>query len=307
MGKRMLGILLMIAASGATAAEKRDEVTQAFPFKAGKVVMVESGALDISLRVADIPEIRVHIEIVAGALSQKAATAWVDAHRATITDGEDELRITAPDPSGVKLFKGVIVTRARIELVVPPGTRPDLSTSSGTLRVDGEMTADKPVRLRTASGDLEFAGWVRELEARSTSGDIDLRASRAIDRMFARSASGSVRLQGGARTLRCDTSSGNVRAEGLLGGVGIATTSGNVLLRFDALAAGDLVSVTTTSGKVRITLPPASAPAGELMSARGQIHSVYPGEVDAKGGKLKLAGTASKVVVTTTSGLIDLS
>ena len=42
------------------------------------------------------------------------------------------------------------------------------------------------------------------------SGDIVLNASRAIEKLMARSASGSIELSGGARNVRCDTSSGDI-------------------------------------------------------------------------------------------------
>jgi len=258
------------------------------------------------VRASDIPEIRLRIQLVADAFSTAKATAWVDAHRPAIEDSEGELRIMTPNPSGISLFKGVLVTRARIELTLPPNVRPDLSVVAGSLRVEGEFPDARPLRLRTASGDSEFTGWAPEIEARSTSGEIVLRASRAFEKVMARSASGSVELTGGARGVRCDTSSGKVELSGLLGPVGVATTSGNVVARFDALAPGDEARVTTTSGRVRITLPPGSQPGGELTSSKGEIRSVFPGNSDPKAIRLSLTGPGPKVFVTTSSSRIEL-
>ena len=205
-----IGAVVILLASAAVAAEKNEVVEKSFPSHAGKVVLVDAGPLDLSVRASDIPDIRLRIQLIADALSDAKATAWIEAHRPTVEDADGELRITAPDPSGIKLFKGVIVTRARIELTLPPNVFPDLSTSSGSLRVDGEFPDVRPFRIRTASGDSEFAGWTPEVEARSTSGDIVLRASRAFEKLMARSASGSVELAGarGARaaTRRAGTS-----------------------------------------------------------------------------------------------------
>jgi tol-pal system protein YbgF len=132
-------------------------------------------------------------------------------------------------------------------------------------------------------------------------------ADLARDRLLLlRSSSGNVLLTGGARVLRCDTASGKVRLEGLLGPVGIATTSGTVTARFDALAPTDEIKVSTTSGAVAITLPPGSTPGGELSSAKADIRSVYPGTADPEGGKLQLSGSGPKLAVTTTSGKIEL-
>jgi len=267
---------------------------------------VDGGPLDVTVRASDIQDIRLKIELIATAITEKKAIAWLDAHRATVQDSADELRITAPSPSGISLFKGVIVTRATIELTVPLNARPDLSTGSGALRVSGEFPDAKPLRLRTSSGDTEFSGWAPEVEARSTSGEVALRASRAIDNLMARSASGAVELTGGARAVRCDTSSGTVRLSGLLGPVGIATTSGNITARFDALQPADEVRVTTTSGRVAITLPPGCQPGGELVSTKGEIRSSFPGLSDPQTIRLGLSGTGPKVFVTTTSSRIEV-
>ncbi len=297
---------LLLVASSATAAEKNEVTEKSFPSHAGKVVLVDAGPLDLYVRASDIPEIRLRIQLVADAISAAKATAWVDAHRPTVEDSEGELKITAPDPSGISLFKGVLVTSARIELTLPPNVRPDLSASAGSLRAEGEFPDARPLRLRTASGDGEFTGWAPEIEARSTSGEITLRASRAFEKLMARSASGSVELTGGARSVRCDTSSGKVELSALLGPAAIATTSGNVIARFDALAPSDEVRVTTTSGRVRISLPPGSQPAGELTSSKGEIRSSFPGNSDPKTIRLTLTGAGPKVFVTTSSSRIEL-
>jgi len=301
-----IGVGLVLLASAAVAAEKKETVEASYPFHPGKVVLVDGGPLDVLVRASDIQDIRVKIELIATAITEKKAVAWVDAHRPTVQDGADELRITAPSPAGISLFKGVIVTRAHVELTLPLAARPDLSTGSGALRVSGEFADAKPLRLRTSSGDTEFTGWAPEVEARSTSGEISLRASRAIDNLMARSASGPIELTGGARAVRCDTSSGAVRLSGLLGPVGIATTSGRIAAHFDALQPGDEVKITTTSGRVALTLPPGCQPGGELVSTNGEIRSAFPGLSDPKTVRLGLSGNGPKVFVTTISSKIEV-
>jgi hypothetical protein len=307
MKRSAIALVLLLSASVVTAAEKSEVFEKSFPSQPGKVVLVDAGPLDLSVRASDIPEIRVRVELVVAALSENQATAWVEAHRPTLADSEGELHITAPDPGGMSILKGVLPTRARIELILPPNVRPDLSTSSGSLRVSGEFAEAKPLRLRAASGDTELSGWAPEVEARSTSGDITLHASKAIDKLMVRSASGSVELTGGVRSTRCDTSSGDVHLSGLLGPAGIATTSGNIAVRFDTLAAGDEVRIETGSGRVRVALPPGCTPGGVLATTSGDIRSAYPGETDPKATKLTLSGSGPKVFVTTRSGRIDLS
>ena len=300
-------VALVFLAPLAWGAEKSELINQTFPTAPGKIVWVDAGPLDLLVRAAEVPEIRVRIELSAGAFKEKQALAWIESHRPVIADTPEQLRIDAPDPRGLKLFRGVVASRARIEVVVPANVRPDVSTSSGTLRLEGEFAGGRPLRGRTASGEIELAGWAPEVELRSTSGDLRVRASRAIPSLLVRTASGDIVLTGGARLVRCDSSSGSILLEGLIGPIGIATTSGNVTAAFDALERGDEVKITTTSGKVRIALPPQTAPAGELASARGQIRSVYPGDADPKGGRLRLAGAGPKLTVTTSSGKIELN
>ncbi len=305
---RRLAVLLVsiLLATVAVAAEKSEVITKTFPAPADKLVLVDAGPLDVTVRIAEIAEIRVKIELVAGALSGSQAVAWVEAHRPSFEDSEGGLRIVAPDPPGTDLGKGVIISKARLELVVPPAVRVDLSSSSGNLSAEGEFAATRLLRLRTASGDLEFNGWAPEVEARSTSGTIRVHASKAISSLLARSAGGDVEVSGGVRGFRCDTSSGDIRAEGLVGSAAILTSSGSVTARFDALAPTDSVSITTTGGRVRVTLPPGTQPSGELVSS-GEIRSSYAGEGDAKGGKLVLSGNGPRLTVTSVKGKIELS
>ena len=301
-----LGAVLFLLASVVTAAEKSQVIEKSFPSQLGKVVRVDVGPLDVYVRASDIPDIRLKVELVAAAFSEKQANAWIEAHLPTIDDTEGELRITAPDPGGLSLFKGVIVTRARVELTLPQSARPDLSTSSGTLRAEGEFPEAKPLRLRSGSGDIEFTGWVSRLEARTVSGNIQVLATRAIDDLLGRSSSGAIELTGGARKTQCDNASGDVHLAGLLGPTVVNTTSGDVVARFDALPAGQEGRFTTGSGKVRVTLPPGTEPGGVLASTRGDIRSSFPGKTDPEAIKLDLSGKDPKVFVTTGSGKIEL-
>ena len=306
MRRAALPLALLLVAGTAVAADKNEVINQTFPATPGKVVLVDAGALDLFVRAADIPDIRVHVELAAGAFKAAQATQWIDSHRPTFEDSEGQLRILAHDPGGVKLFKGVVVSKARMELVLPLTVSPDLSTTSSTMRVEGEFSDARPLRLRSASGDIELSGWAPDVEVRTTSGSVTLKAARAFDRLLARSASGMIALTGGARSVRCDTSSGAVSLAGLLGPLAVVTTSGDMTLAFDAIPPEAEVRLSSASGRVRLTLPPGTQPGGEVASVRGEIRSVYPGTSPANEPRLKLSGTAPKLTITTTSGKIEL-
>ena len=295
-----------LIAATAWSAERTETIAKTYTAQPGKAVIIDAGPLDVAVRSAEIDEIRLKVELTAGAFSEKQALAWLDAHRPVIQDTPESLLLTAPDPRGVKLFKGVVISRARVELVLPYFVRPDLSTSTGNITVEGEFPAAKPLRLRVASGSVEFSGWAAEVEARSTSGDLRVHALRALDYFLARTADGNVLLTGGARRVRCDASSGDVRLEGLLGPLGVVSTSGDVLAQFDTLSAGDEVRISATSGQIRVGLPPGAAPGGEVTSKSGEIRSAFPGTADPKGGRLTLSGTVGALFVSTTKGKIEL-
>ena len=306
MRRAALPLALLLVAGFAAAADKNEVITKTFSAAAGKVVLVDAGALDLFVRAADITEIRVRAELAAGAFKEAQAKQWIDSHRPTFEDSEGQLKIYAPDPGGVKLFKGVVVSRARMELVLPLSVRPDLSTTSSTIRVEGEFGDARTLRLRSASGDIELSGWAPDVEVRTTSGRVTLKAARAFDRLLARSASGMITLTGGARNVRCDTSSGAVSLGGLLGSLAVVTTSGDMTLSFDAIPADADVRLASASGRIRLTLPPGTQPGGEVASVRGEIRSVYPGTAPANEPRLRLSGKAPRLAITTTSGKIEL-
>ncbi len=305
MRRSWLWVALMLASLSLEAAERKETITKQAAAKEGMQVVVEAGSLDLVVRVSAIDEVRVEAELACAGFKEKAVDAWVASHRPEFVETAEAFKVLVRRTESA-FFKGVVVTRARLNLVVPPYVQLDLSSTNGNVQLDGELPKARPLRLRSASGDLEFVGYAPEVEARTTSGDIRLRFSKPVDSVLARTASGDMEVVGGARLVRADSSSGEVRMTGLLGPVGVATTSGDVVLMFDTLPEGSEVRVTTTSGKVRLTLPPGSKPGGEVSSVSGEIRSAYPGQTPGKGGKLELSGNGPKLFVSTTSGRVEL-
>ncbi len=303
----LLCTVVLHAATALHAAERREVIQRVFPAAPGRLVLIDAGPLDLLVRAADVPEIRINAELAAGALKEAQAVAWIEAHRPVIEDDPDAFKFTVPEVRRFGLLRGVVASRARVEVVLPFRVLPDLATSSGNLTVQGEFPDARPLRLRTATAEVLLAGWAPKVELRSTSGSMEVRASRPLDEFLARSASGNVVLSGGARLARCDNASGTIRLNALVGPAGVATTSGSVALQFDALTAGDEVRVTTSSGRVSVSLPPGAEPGGELSSSRGEIRSSYGGEASPEGGRFTLRGRKPVLTITTTSGRIDLS
>jgi DUF4097 and DUF4098 domain-containing protein YvlB len=298
--------ILMLAVGAAFAAERQETIEKTFAAPAGKRVVVDAGALDLSVRRAEINEIRLRVELSAAALREAQANAWVERHMPTIEDSAAEFRFTAPDVREIRLFRGVIIGRARVELVLPAGLQSDFSTSSGNLTVEGEFSQARPMRLRSASGTVQFTGWAPELEVRTTSGDMRVQVTRPLDRLLTRSAGGSLTFTGGAREARCESASGAMRLEALLGDLSVTTSSGNVTALFDAVGADHQVRISTTTGRVQVTLPPGTEPGGEIASTRGEIRSSFPGHTSTEERRLLLAGSGPKIYVATASGKVEL-
>lgn len=286
-------------------AERSEAISKRAPAREGKILVVEAGPLDVSVRTSPIEEIRVDVELACAGLKEKTVESWLEASRPSFEDSNEAMKILVKG-NGLGLFRGLVITKAKMSLVVPPYIRLDLSSSRGNLKVEGDFHASQPLRLFSGSGDVEFLGFAPEVETRTTSGDIRLRFAKPVDSLLVRTASGDVEVVGGVRLLRCDTSSGELRAVGLLGSVGVATTSGDVSLNFDALPGDSQVKVSTTSGKVVVSLPPGAQPSGEVQSASGEIRSVYPGETPGKGGRLLLSGHGPSLAISTSSGRIEL-
>lgn len=299
------GVFVLLLPALLHGAERSEVISKRAAAQEGKIVMVEAGPLDVSVRASPIEEIRVDVELTAAALKEKTVKAWLEASRPNFEDSNETLKILVKG-GGAGLFHGLVSTKAKMNLVVPPYIRLDLSSVSGDLSVEGDFPACRPLRLFSTSGDIEFLGFAPEVEARSTSGDIRLRFSRPVDSLLVRTASGDAKVVGGVRLLRCDTSSGDLRAVGLLGSAGVATASGDVSLKFDALPKDAEVNVSTASGDVMVSLPPGVQPSGEVHSGWGEIHSVYAGESPGKGGLLLLKGPGPRLMITSRSGWVAL-
>ena len=76
-----LPLAFLLVAGTALAGDKDLVINETFPSRPGKVVLIDAGALDLSVRAADIGEIRVHAELGAGSFKASQSKAWIDAHR----------------------------------------------------------------------------------------------------------------------------------------------------------------------------------------------------------------------------------
>lgn len=143
--------------------------------------------------------------------------------------------------------------------------------------------------LKTVSGDIRVIGSDGTVHANTVSGDIEVRGSSGG--VEARAVSGSVRIK------NC---SGDVLAE---------TVSGSI--QYDAVSSdAEKVTLRSTSGSVRATLPPDFSAAVQVVTVSGKIRSDLPMEITREEKKVLkgvLGSGETSLRINTVSGNITIS
>jgi len=301
----VLLLLLFLVPCSAFTASRSLSRSFTFPGKDGKRIVVDTSDMDVHLRVGDVKKILVIVEAHISNVTERQAKAWAAMHTPEINDSEEVVRIeTRRGPKGIL---GHLTAKARLSIVAPLGTVPDLATLSGDITVTGDFPGAKPLRLATMTGNISFIGAAHSLTAIATSGKVDLQVVRPLEELIVRTTSGRVSFTGGARKVSVDTASGAISLDNLSGSVEISTSSGSVILAWDRLETGDRVAIRSTKGKVHLAIPVGVSPSGELRTVKGAIESRIPGTVAAGGSTFELSGEGPLLDVETAKGDILLT
>lgn len=190
------------------------------------------------------------------------------------------------------------------------------------VRVDVEVPADRPVSLRSTSGDLTTVDLVGAQDLRSTSGDVTVRGSRGRIEVVTTSgdiegeelsaarlstASGDVTVSGARGSLWVDTSSGDVIVRGALDSLALSTGSGDI----DADGAPRGVRASTSSGdcEVRGIVGEFEVDTGSGQVMLGMVGPIRRGSASTSSGDVDVT-VGPKVACTfslkTSSGTIDM-
>jgi len=299
-------VLLLVTVSPALAAQKELTQTDQFPAADGKTVFVDAATLDVRLRAADVRSIEVATELRIAGVSEERAASWIVDHTPQFSDDVSRLEVSARPGRQGFLWLGLLTARARIGLVVPPTVIPDITTTAGNVAIRGDFASATPLRLRTATGQIELNGAAGSLDVRSASGDATVDVLRPLDRLFARTSSGDVTLTGGAREVKVDTASGDVRLTDLSGPAEVTTSTGKVFLSWDRLDPDATVTVRSASGRIHLALPEGLRPRGTLTTTAGTIRSDLPGTVNEAGDTVTLQGDGPLLQIETASGEITV-
>ena len=295
---------VVVLAGFAHAAKREVSGTESFPATEGKKVLVDVADLNVTVRTADVREIEVTTDIRISGVGEEKAESWVTDHTPQMEDSPTELRLRAERAQHGFLGLGLLTARAKLSMVIPMDAVPDITTTGGEIELRGDFAHSRPLRLRTATGDMELTGAAPEIRIHTSDGDSRIDVVRPLDRLFVRTASGGISLVGGARSAEVDTASGTVWLDNLSGSVRVQNSTGKVTLRWDRLDADATVQVETSSGKVRLIVPDGTAASGTLRTTSGRIRCDLPGTVNEAGDTVELAGGGPTLDVVSVTGEI---
>ncbi len=306
--KTLLPAVLTVswAAFGSTA-QKDLDVTERFPFVEGKTLVVDAADLDVTLRTADLSQIEAQVQLHISGTGDEKGQGWIDDHTPSFDDAEDVLHVTVNPAKSGFLWFGSLSARARLDLLVPGGVIPDLTTTKGSLQVRGDFPDARPLRLRSMAGDMTMTGAAASLRIDGADGDINIEVIRPLEAFTASTSSGDVRLVGGAQEAKVSTASGKIWLENLSGSIDVSTSTGKISITWDRLGKDSTIRIRSSSGRVQLAVPQGVNPQGTLTTTTGSITSELPGEVAGDGSTLRLSGDGPTFDVETASAEIVLS
>ncbi len=301
------GLLVLAGCARSTTPHNVHE-THTFPAAAGKLIRLDVRSLDVHVKVAEATAISATVDLQVRSSSRAATRRWIERNTPSFEDSESVLEVHLP----AREHRGIVVvgfmhSEGRLDLVVPPSCRLEVKTSSGDVRIEGEVALSGPVRVNTSSGDVTVSGGVRELIADTSSGDVRV-TGPALAALEADTSSGDVTLTGGSARAIVDTSSGDVKVDKLTGDLSADTSSGGVSASWEHLGAGGKIRVRTSSGDVRLSLPEGTLLGGEVTTKSGRIHSDFKASQEKRGRSMSFEapGETAELEVRTSSGGVTL-
>lgn len=298
--------LVALGPSVTDAAQREHSGTETFAAPDGTRVVIDAATVDIRLRTADVTELEVATELRISGVGEEKAERFIADHTPTTEIADGRITVTIkPGPSGF-LGLGTLTARTRVAFLLPSHVIPDITTTSGSITIRGDLPDAHPLYLRSATGDIELTGATAAVDIRTASGDARLDLIRPVDRFYASTSSGSVSLSGGARKVNADTASGSVWMANLSGDANVATSTGKITLSWDRLETRNRVVVQSDSAQIRLTIPEGTSPRGSLSTIGGTLRSDFPGVVSENGDTITLAGDGPEFVVDSASGNIVL-
>jgi DUF4097 and DUF4098 domain-containing protein YvlB len=301
-----LSLMFMLTVLYTDAAQRELLKTERFPTTAGKLVVIDAADLDVTVRAADVHELIVTTDLQISGVGEKRAESWINNHTPTFNDSEEKLLVTVQPGKDGFMGLGLLTARARMRVVLPTNVIPDLTTTSGRIKLHGDFPDADPLRLRTATGDMELTGAAGSIDIRTTSGDSTVDVMRPLTSFFARTSAGHVTLTGGALSAHAETASGDIRLSNLSGSVHASSSTGRVSLSWDRLGPSSTIKALTAQSRIMLVIPAGSEPRGTLRTVTGTIRSDFPGHISEQGDSVFLEGGGAVIEAETASGQLTL-
>ena len=166
-GSLIVTCLCILASSSAPAAQREHSATQTFRAPEGTRLVIDSASVDIRLRTADVDEVEVATELKISGVGEERADRYITSHMPSTELSEDRISVVVdPGRSGF-LGLGTLTARARIRFLLPGRVIPDITTTSGSVAIRGDLPNARPLYLRTATGDMELVGAAASADIRS--------------------------------------------------------------------------------------------------------------------------------------------
>jgi hypothetical protein len=220
-------------------------------------------------------------------------------------DDGDTLLVRSVRKGGINWGSSRATGRVVVEM--PPDMDLEVDSASGSCTLTGDF-GEAALSIDATSGPVRIAGAARELNVDTASGSVAAELSRPAQRLVADTASGSITVTGGAHRVEADSSSGGIRLSGLLGDASLDSSSGSITAHWSSLPTGTAIAADTSSGRVRLTLPPGTPLSGTIETGSGGIQSDFSGTWQDRGHRLELRGgrEAVRIDVDTSSGGVQL-
>ncbi|MCD4748425.1 MAG: DUF4097 domain-containing protein [Thermoanaerobaculales bacterium] len=278
-----------------------------FVLTEGQQMIVDGWDLDIHVRAADTELVRCSTDLRISGTGADTADQWVASRIPHFTEDDKGLQVGLQSSEDGFLGLGKYMRRSRIGLLTPLWVIPDVTTSTGLIDIWGDFSLADPMRLRSSTGNITFRGAAASIEIRTTSGNTLMDVVRPLNRLWARTSSGTLQLSGGAKNIEIETASGSVTLAGLSGSASVETVSGEIIIAWDRLPKDVVVTLRTSKGDIHVTLPPESRPSGRLTTVTGEILSEFPGEIGIEGDTVLLTGDGPTLEIETASGALTLA
>ncbi len=239
------------------------------------------------------PDVRVDIEVRAGSVDVRSATAGrvvitIDSHSEGDWDVSHVGNTVTARPGW-----GWRSRSARISVEVPPGSGVDVRGASADIALLGDLGS---VRVRTQSGDLR-ADSVAGLDVSTASGNV--RVDDCTGRATIATVSGDTELTTIGDELALSSASGDLTARRVGGDVHVSTMSGDV--HIGSFEGGDL-AVKTVAGDVRLGLPTGIRVVPNISTLSGRTRLPSPVPAPPEAGERRIV----RLSITTVSGNITI-